>query len=163
MHPVEIDPNQVPEFMNWRSGFDADAGLDLWDYVSHMGNTSMAAAYASILWPAFSESEGCILLDIHNISGASDEWMDRFAGDRSRVEAMINHFHLMDRLGHFKDDGSDLPVIRMIGHIMQMTWRAALQEAYPERTFVVSYDSDEQYGDPTITFWQVRDEQAVNS
>jgi hypothetical protein len=75
-------------------------------------------------------------------------------GDKSRVEAVINHLHIMDM---FQNDAapSEEVVIHIAGVLKDM-WSCKLQRDFPERHFQVDvYDgTSESLLDYEITFFQ---------
>src|SRR5580693_5207404 len=81
----------IPELREWNEG----GGISLADWANAVGRYDYAVAYASIFWPDFFLRDDCIFrLDPKGENYAS--WMSELKGDRSKVEAMINHLHILD-------------------------------------------------------------------
>ena len=95
--PPSIDPESLAEFTAWRAPWISDQPLDLWDYIFHESSVALAAAHATLFWPAFAEFDGCVLLAARGSPEYVAEWMQNLEHDRSRVEVLINHIHLFYR------------------------------------------------------------------
>ena len=153
-----IDPESMEEFVAWREPWISDQPLNLWDFMFHESSVALAAAHATLFWPTFHEIDGCVLLRGRGQQGRTETWMRSLGGDRSRVEAVINHIHMYSLFREGTGANGADAAVKFIGEIMRRTWAAALSEAFPEREFVVDFGTDDDGSDPTITFWQVRND-----
>jgi hypothetical protein len=81
----------IPELRQWNDG----DGISLTTWANAVGRYDYAIAYVSVFWPDFVVHDDCVFrLDPGSENYAA--WLSTLEGDRSRVEAMINHLHIMD-------------------------------------------------------------------
>ena len=81
-----------------------------------MGRYDYAIAYASIFWPDFILHDDCVFrLDPGSRKLRSMD-VRQLHGDRSKVEAMINHLHIMDM---FASEGFE-PTPQVVVHIARV-------------------------------------------
>ncbi len=134
------------------------ADLSMSDYLYYYGNLDLAVAFAEYFWPKIVEVEGCYLLAPNYAKTSLTDWLDSLEGDKSRVEAVINHVHIYDLFENpTKNHGEyDLKVYEYLALTLQQSWRAALQMQFPEVKFDVTFATEpDDYG-PTVTFYAVR-------
>jgi len=118
---------------------------------------SLFGAWRDVLWPDFGEHDGCVLFRKMDAAGEPiyPDWMVQLGGDRSRVEAMMNHHHIADILEGVVESPSH-EVVLAFGRLMRELWTAKLSRDFPDRKFVVSFPED--YSDDVvayeITFYQ---------
>ena len=81
----------IPELREWNDG----KGISLADWANAVGRYDYAIAYAPIFWPDFVLHDDCVF---RLNPGAENyaTWISSLHGDRSKVEAVINHLHIMD-------------------------------------------------------------------
>jgi hypothetical protein len=142
----------IPELREWNEG----RGISLADWANAVGRYDYAVAYASIFWPDFFLRDDCVFrLDPKGENYAA--WMSELEGDRSKVEAMINHLHILDM---FTSEGFEPTpqVVVQISRVLQDMWSCKLQRDFPERRFKVEIH-DGKHDDLLsyeITFFQDR-------
>jgi hypothetical protein len=85
------------------------------------------------LWnPEFVKIKGLILLKAHYNPASIQQWFQRAAqGNLEKLENTINHVHL----DYFVEE-SDLQ--RQIGENLELRWRHALQQAFPNKSFEIN-------------------------
>src|SRR5437867_1492219 len=80
----------IPELPSWNNGH----GISVEAWIRCMGNFELAVGYSRVFWPEFVEHEGCILFEDFSLETYS-AFMKQCNGDRARVEALMNHLHLV--------------------------------------------------------------------
>jgi hypothetical protein len=140
----------LPQAAAWRTRFGSSAGL--FDFVGRHVSLTEALAVGQLLWPPFVVERGCVLLSERYQTDQFEQWWDRLAGDISAIEEVMNHLHIWDLFEQDDDDGLVDAYVEM-AELIAATWRCALQESFPDRSFAVSVDEDD-YG-PTVTFRSV--------
>ena len=120
--------------------------------IESLGNAADCLSYSLILWPDFIQHDECVLWKgVDNY----EEWKQAYAGDRTRVEAMMNHLHISDLFQDRAPKSRD--VVLALGRLLKETWAAKLAQDFPSRSFVVSFPDDfetdhlEEY---EITFYE---------
>jgi hypothetical protein len=103
--------------------------------VNAVGSYDHAIAYASIFWPDFFLRDDCVFrLDPTSENYAT--WMSTLHGDRSKVEAVINHLHILDMFA--SGDFEPTPqVVLHVARLLKDMWSCKLQRDFPERQFKV--------------------------
>jgi hypothetical protein len=115
------------------------------------------AAYREMFWPDFVEHDDCVFLAFNPQYYV--EWLEKCGGDKTRVEAMMNHRHITDSLPQAVQEPTRELVVAY-GRLLREAWDAKLWRDFPHRRFVVSFpevDSPD-LGDYEVTFWQPRNE-----
>ena len=110
-------------------------------------------AYRELFWPDFIERDGCVFLAFDE--ARYQEWLRTLEGDRARVEAMMNHRHIVDSLPQAVEEPSR-DLVLAFGRLLREAWDAKLQRDFPDRKFVVSFPEDhsDDLIDYEVTFWQ---------
>ena len=150
----ELDVGELKDFKDWAGSND----LSISDYLFSHGNLDLAIAFAEYFWPKVVEAEGCYLFAPNYSRASLTDWLDSLEGDKSRVEAVMNHVHIYGLFENpTKNYGEyDLKVYEYFAPTMQQTWQAALQMQLPEVKFDVVFATEpDDYG-PTVTFYAVR-------
>jgi hypothetical protein len=143
----------IPELPLWNNG----DGIDIEGWVSCMGNYEFAVAYGEFFWPRFVEHDGCIFRGEAHEKTYRD-WIDHTRGDKTGVESVMNHVHIMDIFPNVETPPSKEQII-FIGKKLKEMWEAKLTRDFPDRTITVSFseeDSDDLL-DYVVTFYQERD------
>jgi hypothetical protein len=144
----------IPELKSWNGG----KGVDIETWISCEGDHKHLIGYARILWPDFVEHDGCILL-----GGSLDEanyqaWLAQTKGDQKRVEAVMNHQHIVDLFSRSHHEPPTREVIVYIGRVMKDILQAKLNRDFPSRKVTVTFAEDGvgDLVDYQITFFQER-------
>lgn len=94
-------------------------------------------AYATLFWPDFVVHDDCVFRhepgDAHYSS-----WMEHLKGDKSRVEFVINHVHILDMFANEDFEPSE-DVIMHVGKLLQDMWSCKLARDFPERPIQVEF------------------------
>lgn len=126
----------------------------------------VALGYSELFWPSFHKYDGMVFRgsaedqkspeDLKNIAS----WIAKFNGDRSKVEEMLNHEHLVDLFFERNRKGTGHQVY-YLGSVLRETWQAKLMLDFPEKQFVVELHTpgsdgsgDYEIGDWILTFYQ---------
>jgi hypothetical protein len=144
----------IPELKHWNGG----KGVDIETWISCEGDHKHLIGYAQILWPDFVEYDGCIFL-----GGSLDEanyqaWFTQMKGDKGRVEAVMNHRHIVDLFSRSHHEPPTREVIVYIGRVMRDILQAKLNRDFPDRKVRVTFAEGgvEDLVDYQVTFFQER-------
>lgn len=145
----------IPELSLWNDG----AGIDVEGWLSCVGNYELAVAYGEFFWPRFVEHDGCVFRgEVHE--QLYKDWMNQTKGNRTSVETVVNHVHILDMFPNVEDPPSR-EQIRFVGRKLSEMWEAKLKRDFPDSSITVSFceeDSDDLL-DYVLTFYQERGDQ----
>jgi hypothetical protein len=126
----------------------------------------VAIGFSEIFWPPFIEYDDMVFRGSSEtpICGEAvaniESWLTRFDGNRSEVERMINHEHLIDLFWERSRSGGN-DQIAYLGRVVREMWAAKLKFDFPNRKFVVDLEIDvpdengvNAVGDWIVTFYQ---------
>jgi hypothetical protein len=140
----------IPELADWNAG----AGITVEAWISGVGRFDHALGYATIFWPTFVQYERCIFRYIPD-QATYQEWMRVASGDCAKVEAMVNHLHLVDLFTGSDYQPSKALLVRL-GQIMEEMWFCKLAQDFPDKRFETRFTSDvENLTDLELTFYQL--------
>jgi hypothetical protein len=148
-----LDTDLLPTFQKYKQENESwIPNFDVWDYLSLRGDADLAAAFFKLFWPDFVEVNGCVLLRYkYSLEGFAN-WLEHFNGNRARVEAMMNHVHILDLFPNAPKDVHPLEQLQeFLAGALTLSWKAALSEAFPGRRFIVTLSHG--YG-PEVSFHQ---------
>lgn len=138
---------------------DEKGDFDVADLVWRHGSVIEAIMYSRLFWPEITEIlEFVLLKDRINTEEAQTRLSKAVSEmtDLSEVEESFNLVEIPSYLFSRLEDATDEQVEHLAGCLVEL-WRAKLQLAYPNRTFVVRVLSpDETGGEVGITFCQKR-------
>jgi hypothetical protein len=122
-----------------------------------------ARQVAEYLWPDFVERDGCVFLATKTPASLPDNPTSFPCGlDRTGVEALANHIHVLDLFGHecnlVQEGHPDFRAACEIGKVMAQTWFARLSRDFPHYRFRVYYTEKDN---PIVRFHRVRENEAV--
>ena len=148
LSPLEM-AELVPQAAEW-------AGGDVARWISGVGTFAALIGYAELLWPDFTEFDGCVFrgeVDATNHQG----WMDQLGGDRAAVERVCNHVDLIYLIESYAETATDAH-LTYLGRLLQDMWQAKLAREFPDRRFAVELHDDPSNPDdePLVTFFQIR-------
>ena len=63
-------------------------------------------------------------------------WFKSTAGEKHRIEAVLNHVHLVDL---FANDTATLEQLVHLGERVSQMWQAKAESEFPERVFVAEF------------------------
>src|SRR5437762_736594 len=143
----------IPELSRWNNG----SGIDLLSWIESVGRFDHAVGYAAYFWPDFTVHDDCLLLQPLNIDNFN-VWMSQCKGDRTAVESVMNHRHIVD----FFDKSVFEPtreVVTHLGRLLQDMWSCKLARDFPDRHAKVDFSepASEDLMDCIITVYQERD------
>jgi hypothetical protein len=144
----------IPELKGWNSG--KGVGVDEW--ISCVGDHKHLIGYARILWPGFIEHDGCIFLG----DGVDEEnykaFLAQTKGDKTRVEAVMNHQHIIDLFSRSHHERPTREVVIYLGRLMKEILQGKLSRDFPGRKITVTFPEGhlEDLLEYQITFFQER-------
>jgi hypothetical protein len=145
---MTFDPMELPDVAGWKREFGADAGI--LEFIGARVGATAAVALAGFFWPTFIDQNGCVLLKEKYDPELFRQWEAKLRGDRPAIEAAINHVHLWD-VFYGEAESVDDEALVYLADVLSKTWRSALREQFPSRSFVIDVSGDpDEYG-PTIT------------
>jgi hypothetical protein len=115
-------------------------------------------AYREIFWPEFVEYDGCIFLGFDKTTDETiyRQWLKQMNGDKRRVEAMMNHRHIVDLLPASVDKPTQNLIVEF-GKIIKELWDVKLKRDFPAKSFCISFPLEESeiLTDYEISFYQL--------
>ncbi len=138
----------IPELKQW------DTDVESW--IAAVGRFDHAIAYGQIFWPEFRIHDDCVLF-VDCPSAAFDNWMLSTDGDRTAVEATLNHRHILDLFTNSQFEATR-EVVLHLGRLLRDMSSCKLARDFPGRAIVVSFDEEfrEDLVDYQITVYQER-------
>lgn len=142
----------IPELSAWNNG----NGIDLLSWVGCIGRYDHAIGYAALFWPDFAIHDGCIFLKHPDLKIYQD-WMTQTKQDRTAVESVMNHRHIVDILANSEFQPTR-EVVLHIGRLLKDMWSCKLAREFPEKRITVSFPESESDDllDYVITVYQER-------
>ena len=140
---IPFDPEQLPEFRSWAYSLVPPASPFL--YMSEHLSTTTASIFLSMIFPAFTVKDGCILVDRLTSDGTFAQWRDLHGGEHSLIESSINRLILWDRFD--SGVGIEERAIEDMAEKIAFSWKACASAMFPHRTFDTWVADD--YG-PTV-------------
>src|SRR5579872_2776761 len=128
----------IPELKNW----NGSKGVDLATWISCEGDHKHFIGYARILWPDFVEHDGCILLGESVDEPNYRSWLAQTKGDRKRVEAVMNHQHIVDLFSRSHHEPPSREVVIYVGRLMRDILQTKLARDFPDRKITVIFAED---------------------
>jgi hypothetical protein len=144
----------IPELKAWNNG----KGIDIDDWISCEGDHKRLIGCARILWPDFVEHDGCIFrgdaIDEENYRA----FLKQTKGDKTRVEAVMNHQHIVDLFSRSHHESPTREVVLYLGRLMKEIWQVKLNHDFPGRNINVTFPEDDPRDllEYQITFFQQR-------
>jgi hypothetical protein len=144
--------NLIPDLSRWNDGH----GIDLLSWIGCVGREDHAIAYAALFWPDFTVHDDCVFLDPPNVDNFN-AWMAQCKGDRTAVESVTNHRHIVTLFGDSDFDVTKDVVVHL-GRLLKDMWSCKLTRDFPDRRMTVEFseaDTDDLL-DYEITVYQQR-------
>jgi|SRR5579864_54526 len=144
----------IPELKDWNGG----KGIDIESWIGCEGDHKHLIGYAQLLWPNFVEYDGCIFMGDEVDEENYRAFLKRTKGDKTRVEAVMNHEHILDLFSRSHHEAPTRDVILYIGRLMKDVWQTKLNADFPGRRITVKFleENVEDLVDYQITFYQER-------
>ncbi|MDN5764978.1 MAG: hypothetical protein L0H96_01965 [Humibacillus sp.] len=142
-----FDFSSINEIDIWTKDFPPPQTASV--YVSQQVTTAAVVAVTDMLCPRFVDVEGAVLLETNIKAEIVQSWKERFQGDMRAVEAMINQERVWDL---FPSEGEGAQAaLEVVAERMSITWKAAAETQFPDRTFTCTVTTDEDGPNVTIT------------
>ncbi|MCX7015883.1 MAG: hypothetical protein NTW86_25565 [Candidatus Sumerlaeota bacterium] len=126
----------IPELPLWNNG----AGIDPESWVNSFARCDHAAGYALLFWPDFVLYDDCVFLSQPDPQHYAD-WLSSCHGDKTRVEGLMNHQHILDMFCNSEMKPTK-ELVAHIGRLLKDMWSCKLKRDFPDRPIRV-----ECYGD----------------
>ncbi|NKJ43759.1 hypothetical protein FHW94_003248 [Novosphingobium sp. SG720] len=141
----------IPELKDWNNG----AGIGAEDWIGCVGNTELAIGYSLIFWPRFARFRNYIVRDGLANAAYIDGWEEQCGGDRSAVERVVNHLHIVD-LHAYGTSGTEAQ-IRYLGRTLRHIHEIKLRSEFSNARFEVYFNDEPglDLQDYQLTFWQI--------
>jgi hypothetical protein len=126
----------IPHLAEWNTG----SGISAQAWIGCIGRFDHAVGYATLFWPDFVVHEDCIFLDAPEPEHF-DRWMRDCGGDKTEVETVVNHRHIVDIF----TNSEFAPTAEMVVHVRQLLkemWSSKLQRDFPDRRFRIEFYGD---------------------
>jgi hypothetical protein len=142
----------IPELKDWNNG----AGIDPESWVGCTGSFQLAIGYSLIFWPHFVEHDDMVLRAGYNKASLAG-FMQQHRGNKSSVEAVMNHLHL-DGIQYLGCPDATPERLVYLGHVLKSIYEVKLRNDFPDRVFVVSFDDSpkDNISEYQLTFYQAR-------
>jgi hypothetical protein len=127
------------------------------DWAERTGSLPALISYLDLVWIDFVLHDDCILREGFN-EQYYQQWMVACEGNRTSVEAVMNHMHILDFFPESKIEPT-LDQVLVVGRLLREMWAAKLAMDFPGRPIVVSFPDAEQFDDLLsyeITVYQER-------
>src|SRR5689334_21969397 len=76
------------------------------DWLYNTGSVAQALAYGQLFWPRFIEHDDCVFLHLDLEKYKS--WMEETNGNKTQIEAIMNHRHIADFFENAKSASHEL-------------------------------------------------------
>ena len=133
----------IPGLPAWNNG----AGIDPESWIGCYARYDLAIGYALLFWPDFVIYDECIFIREPD-KKIYASWMEQCKGDKTRVEGVMNHRHIVDMFLNSETKPTK-DVVRHIGHLLKDMWSCRLKRDFPDRPIKVEFfddDSDDLVG-----------------
>ena len=149
MHRYEL----VPELAAWEAHNGTEETPVGW--ASCMGSFSLAAAYALLVWPTFTEVRGMVFRGDVDASDV-DSWFNAKNATKQIVQATLNHLHVLDVQHPGIWSEATESQLKFLGETLRNSWSAKLALDFPAREFVVEFlqGSAEDLREYQVTFYE---------
>lgn len=129
--------------------------IDQW--ISLEGNFDHLVGYARLFWPDFLEHEDCVFRRDHFTEANFLGFMKQTNGDKTAVEVVMNHEHVLDIFPN-ADPKPSCKMVLYVGRMMKEIWQAKLNRDFPNRKILVSFPEEhsEDLLYYEVTFFQQR-------
>lgn len=127
-------------------------------WIAGTGSLQQLIGYIDFVWRDFVLHDGCLLqagFDANNY----DTWLKVTNGNRTAVERVINHVHILDLFLNRDPNPTSAQVI-LAGRLLRDMWGAKLKRDFPALNIVVDFPDAEAFDDLLdyeISVYQARD------
>src|SRR5882724_9427403 len=115
----------IPELPLWNDG----KGIEIDSWLGCRGDFQLAIAFSRLFWPKFVEHDDCVLFEEFSPK-TYDDFFSSCRGDRSAVEAVMNHQHILDLFHHASDDATADQLI-YLGRVLKNIYTVKLKHDFP--------------------------------
>src|SRR5437763_699074 len=123
----------VPEIREWEE--HNKCSFDPGQWIAGVGRFDHAVGYAWAFWPDFVLHDDCVLRKDSFTDETYRGFIEQTKGDKSAVEAVINHLHIIDM---FPNAEATKVQVQWLGERLRDMWDAKLKRDFPDRKVAVS-------------------------
>jgi hypothetical protein len=147
----------LSELIDGLSDWNGGKGVSPEGWLSATGNFQLACGYTLVFWPQFVEYDGMILregFDRESLEG----FLSSYGEDKSKVEWVMNHLHLVD-IHYVGSPDASLERILFIGRVLKEIYECKLANDFPSKDIVVELvgGEDEDLFNHQLSFFVKRD------
>ncbi|MFC3161414.1 hypothetical protein SAMN05443633_101491 [Chryseobacterium arachidis] len=151
------DEKLIPDLQDWRKYNGKDFSIE--DWIRAEGNVRFMIGYSFLLWPDFTEYDGCIILKAHFNESNFENWKNTESiKNYAQIESVLNHIHILDLVGtDEKKDEVTYEQILFLGNRFCDIYSTKLQTEFPEKKFIINFNGNERvnsFEEYQITFYQ---------
>lgn len=142
-------------FVAWRDAWGPQAAD--WTpiyYLNQQAALPAVLAAGTLFHPATTEYRGAVFLTERFRASTVDSWFERYPGEPSRIESVVNRWVLYDLFAAC-DTGPYEDALPVLAADLGACWQGVLSLRYPDRVVRVEvHDGSDpaDYG-PAVTFW----------
>lgn len=115
------------------------------EWIRQTGSLLALIGYLDLVWRDFVVHDGCLLREGFTLENFN-QWMNVTNGDRTAVEAVMNHEHILDLFVNHESELTSEQVL-LAGRVIREMWSAKLSKEYPHLPVTVSFPDDEPFED----------------
>lgn len=115
------------------------------EWITQTGDLECLIGYLDLVWRDFVLHDGC-LLPAGFARENYDEWMRATNGNRTSVEVVMNHVHILDIFPDQREEPT-LAQVLVIGRVLREMWTAKLSHEYPSLPVKVIFTDDQVFDD----------------
>jgi len=127
----------IPELALWNNG----KGISLNAWTSSFARYDHSVGYGTMFWPDFVLHDDCVFFHEPDPQTYQD-WMTHCKGDKTQVESVMNHHHVVDMFINSEITPTKEMVLHL-GRLLQDMWRCRLQRDFPQRRIRVEFLDDD--------------------
>ena len=139
MHDPVKCADLIPELKAWNNG----TGIDIASWIGCVGNYEHLIGYGAILWPEFIEHDDCVFFADRFAEKNYLAFMKQTKGNKSAVEAVMNHTHILDICCSAQPKPTREMVL-YVGRLLKDIWQAKLNRDFPKRRITVSFPEEHE-------------------
>jgi hypothetical protein len=142
----------IPGLQEWNNG----KGIDPASWINCYARYDLALGYSLLFWPDFVLYDDCIFINEPDHKNY-ESWLSNCKGDKSCVERLMNHRHILDIFLNSEMQPTK-EIVRQIGRVLKDMWTCKLKRDFPERNVCVEFydDDSDKLLDYEITVFQER-------
>ena len=140
----------IPDSSEWNDG----RGIDIKSWLSCMGTFELAIAFGELFWPELLMHDGGVYFADSFSEENYRDWMRHTHGDRTSVQAVINHVHVLDLFTPVETPPTRDQIVH-VGRKLKEMWEVKFRRDFPDHEITVSFPEDDcdELLDYQVTFF----------